>query len=421
MTRPPLRTIVEKVSLIVDPSTRRLLQDAERKDGSFAASGTLEDVDKTFRYLNAHSTRSVHPKDEMNTRSFASEGLRSAQSSFPPPQAVEVDETVMRYIKTIKPEQLERIQRNQVSIDESKRHLNFSSPTGENIHAHLAREQFITLYQKTATGLQTREYDSQPKTMDLLSAEFPDLLIHTGRDKLMLTGSFITLDRFEMFLDDKGSSRNQVLNTARHYGTHDIEPAIQKNTTVEAKQETCPICLDTIRKGDCEVLPKCKHCFCKVCLKSAFQIKPICPVCGEMYGSLTGTQPEGGTMNVARDTSSLPGYERHGTIIIYYYIPNGIQQNEHPNPGQSYQGAARTAYVPDSSEGRKVLKLLERSFDQRLTFTIGRSSTSGRNNVVTWNDIHHKTSRTGGPTNYGYPDPDYLKRVQDELKAKGIY
>ncbi|XP_057217699.1 E3 ubiquitin-protein ligase DTX3L [Triplophysa rosa] len=420
MASPPLRAICNKVKLNIDSSTRRLLQDAnvtaERKDDYLVASGTFEDVNKTFQYLNAHDTYSVHSNDEMNTRSYAIAGR-----SLPPAQALEVDETVMRYIKKRKPEQFERIKRNHVELEERKRHVTFSSLTGENIHAQLAREEFITLYQKTATGLQTREYDSHPKMMDRLSAEFPDLLIDTSRDKLMLTGSFISLERFETFLSDEGSSRNQVLNTARHYGTHDIQPVIQKNTTVEAKQETCPICLDTIRKGDCEVLPKCKHCFCKGCLKSAFQLKPICPVCGEMYGSLTGTQPKGGTMNVSRDNSSLPGYERYGTIIINYHIPNGIQQDEHPNPGRSYQGAARTAYLPDSSEGRKVLKLLERAFDQRLTFTIGHSSTTGRNNVVTWNDIHHKTSRTGGPTNYGYPDPEYLKRVQDELKAKGIY
>ncbi|ROL51443.1 putative E3 ubiquitin-protein ligase DTX3 [Anabarilius grahami] len=144
-------------------------------------------------------------------------------------------------------------------------------------------------------------------------------------------------------------------------------------------------------------------------------------MCGEIYGNLTGTQPKGGTMTVSRDRSSLPGYEKYGTIVISYYIPSGYQGNEHPNPGMTYQGASRIAYLPDSTEGNNVLKLLQRAFEQRLTFTIGCSSTTGKNNVVTWNDIHHKTSRDGGPTHYGYPDPDYLKRVQDELKAKGIY
>ena len=43
-----------------------------------------------------------------------------------------------------------------------------------------------------------------------------------------------------------------------------------------------------------------------------------------------------------------------------------------------------------------MLKLLERAFELRQTFTIGQSRTTGCDNVVTWNDIHHKTSITGG-------------------------
>lgn len=44
-----------------------------------------------------------------------------------------------------------------------------------------------------------------------------------------------------------------------------------------------------------------------------------------------------------------------------------------------------------------MLTLFRKAFDQRLTFTIGTSMTTGRPNVITWNDIHHKTSCTGGP------------------------
>lgn len=177
--------------------------------------------------------------------------------------------------------------------------------------------------------------------------------------------------------------------------------------------------MDTIKAAEKKTL-RCKHSFCRDCLKQAFAYKPVCPTCGELYGTLTGTQPEGGKMDVARNSSSLPGYEKYGTIVIHYYIPSGTQKEEHPNPGQHYEGVSRTAYLPDSSEGKKVLKLLERAFKQRLIFTVGRSTTSGRNNAVTWNDIHHKTSTQGGPTYYGYPDPDYLSRVLDELKVKGI-
>lgn len=77
---------------------------------------------------------------------------------------------------------------------------------------------------------------------------------------------------------------------------------------------------------------------------------------------------------------------------------NVCVQKEHPEPGEPYEGVSRTAYLPDCSEGRKVLRLLQRAFQQKLVFTVGRSTTSGRNNMVTWNDIHHKTSMHGGPT-----------------------
>ena len=72
-------------------------------------------------------------------------------------------------------------------------------------------------------------------------------------------------------------------------------------------------------------------------------------------------------------------------------------QEKHPNPGQSFRGTGRTAYLPDNKEGKEVLKLLSKAFDQKLIFTVGASRTTGIENQVTWNDIHHKTSMTGGP------------------------
>ncbi|XP_048838683.1 probable E3 ubiquitin-protein ligase DTX3 [Brienomyrus brachyistius] len=186
------------------------------------------------------------------------------------------------------------------------------------------------------------------------------------------------------------------------------------------EQETCPICLDNLKMPNMETLPSCHHSFCKHCLKMAFVSKPVCPVCGIVYGKLKGNQPVNGSMDVSTTSTPLPGNEKYGTIIIRYYVPSGIQGEEHPSPGHRYEGVSRIAFLPDSPEGRKVLCLLQRAFEQRLIFTVGQSSTTGRRNVVTWNDIHHKTSRDGGPTNFGYPDADYLSRVQEELKAKGI-
>ena len=207
----------------------------------------------------------------------------------------------------------------------------------------------------------------------------------------------------------------------------------------------CPVCCDEVKNKPPTAVIACKHCkqvFCKDCLDEALKHKPYCPTCNVPLRKVTGNQPLGGTMVVntyPKQIHALPGYKQYGTIQIQYHIPSGRQGKEHPNPGQCFRGTARTAYVPDSPEGRKVVRLLRKAFDARLIFTVGTPHISGVTNAVVWNDIHHKTSMSGGPTklvisylatisfiliiihcSYGYPDPTYLNRVMEELAAKGI-
>ena len=164
----------------------------------------------------------------------------------------------------------------------------------------------------------------------------------------------------------------------------------------------CPICYDNLKEKPVTAVTTCKHCkqlFCKDCLYEALKYKPYCPTCTVPLRKVTGNQPVGGTMTTrTHPKQKLPGYEQHGTIEIHYDIPNGIQGKEHPNPGQHFRGTSRTAYVPNSPEGKKVVRLLRRAFDARLIFTVGTSHTTGATNAVVWNDIHHKTSTSGGPT-----------------------
>ncbi|XP_057620434.1 E3 ubiquitin-protein ligase DTX3L isoform X2 [Chionomys nivalis] len=196
-------------------------------------------------------------------------------------------------------------------------------------------------------------------------------------------------------------------------GSADCSGALKVNDN----EETCAICMETISNK--HVLPKCKHEFCSSCITKALSFKPVCPLCQTSYGIQKGNQPQG-TMTFTTLRESLPGYADCGTIEIQYIIKSGIQTDEHPNPGKPYNGTRRTAYLPDNQEGRKVLDLLREAFKNRLIFTVGDSRVSGASDVVTWNDIHHKTSTFGGPGNFGYPDPHYLTRVKEELKAKGI-
>ena len=85
------------------------------------------------------------------------------------------------------------------------------------------------------------------------------------------------------------------------------------------------------------------------------------------------------------------------TIEITYTIPSGVQDSRHPQPGQPFMGTVRNAYLPNNPEGKYVLQLLQRAFNDQHVFTIGQSSTTGKDNVVVWNDIHHKTQIDGGP------------------------
>lgn len=67
----------------------------------------------------------------------------------------------------------------------------------------------------------------------------------------------------------------------------------------------------------------------------------------------------------------------------------------------------------------QVLELLKEAWRRRLTFTIGTSVTTGKSDVVVWNEIHHKTSPTN-ESGHGYPDPKYLDNVIAELAAQGV-
>ncbi|XP_013885870.1 E3 ubiquitin-protein ligase DTX3L [Austrofundulus limnaeus] len=185
----------------------------------------------------------------------------------------------------------------------------------------------------------------------------------------------------------------------------------------DSKEERCPICLDSFTN---KKQLKCKHEFCDKCLRETKKHQgPICPICKDVFGVIEGDQPVG-TMRWDKIGYPLSGFPGCGHIVITYNIPSGKQTKKHPKPGEYYSGIARQAYLPDNKEGNEVLLLLKKAFDQKLIFTIGTSRTTGLDNQVTWNDIHHKTSPSGGPDCFGYPDPDYLSRVKEELKAKGI-
>ncbi|XP_003390861.1 PREDICTED: uncharacterized protein LOC100631422 [Amphimedon queenslandica] len=195
-------------------------------------------------------------------------------------------------------------------------------------------------------------------------------------------------------------------------GGEGATPSINKTDN----EKGCSICLNEV-VTDPVTIKCCSKVFCRVCIDKALEHSSFCPICRAAVKEVKGNQPPG-TMGHSFSHLSLPGYEGSGTIVIKYTIPSGTQTNEHPASGQPYHGTTREAYLPNNPEGQEVLKLLQKAFDARLIFTVGTSHTSGITNTVVWNDIHHKTKVSGQP--FGYPDPTYLTRVKEELKAKGI-
>nr|XP_046239963.1 E3 ubiquitin-protein ligase DTX3L-like isoform X1 [Scatophagus argus] len=215
-----------------------------------------------------------------------------------------------------------------------------------------------------------------------------------------------------------GSSSGPALNGETGSTIRNDNASIGEGAAAgENKDDQCPICMD---KFNNKKKLKCQHSFCEACLAESLKnMGHICPVCRDVFGIIEGNQPDG-KMFSDSGAFSLPGFPECGTIIISYDFPSGIQTEKHPNPGRRYCGIMRTAYLPGNKEGNEVLRLLNKAFKQRLIFTVGTSRTTGMEDQITWNDIHHKTSITGGPQGFGYPDPDYLSRVKEELKAKGI-
>ncbi|KAM4534232.1 E3 ubiquitin-protein ligase DTX3L1 [Odontesthes bonariensis] len=114
----------------------------------------------------------------------------------------------------------------------------------------------------------------------------------------------------------------------------------------------------------------------------------------------------------------LRGFPDDNTLQINYIFPDGIQTEKHPNPGQAFAGQRLCAYLPDNREGRKVLKLLEKAFNQQLLFTIATNK-SGEDKV-TPSSIPLKTQPEGESIVNGYPDTGYLKTLEKILKNKGI-
>ncbi|XP_075685117.1 E3 ubiquitin-protein ligase DTX3L-like [Rhinoderma darwinii] len=342
-----------------------------------------------------------------------------------------VDAKHMDILKKLKSREIEELQQKyRVRMDEESKDRNvsvtFKAVKGVPDLGPHACHRFTSLLQETIMNLQSKNINGNLEIEEERVAQFSrklqrggiDVIVERDRGSVTLIASSILVDFAEEKLQEFLKIQDPREAAAPGGGTDeamDTSKAPDKKTSAE--EETCPICLDQIKNK--KILQKCKHEFCDLCIQQCASLKPVCPVCSVPYGVVIGNQPDG-TMTTITHHQTLPGFPGCGTISIQYDIPGGTQQKNHPNPGTSFSGTHRTGYLPDNPEGREILHLLRKAFDQKLIFTVGESRTTGAKDTVTWNDIHHKTSMYGGPAGFGYPDPNYLSRVRDELKAKGI-
>ncbi|NXC68083.1 DTX3L ligase, partial [Anhinga anhinga] len=370
---------------------------------------------------------------EESEKSQAEKNMKISSELYEYRNGIEVDASAFKLLETILSEEMEDIKDKFETVIEKK-----DSSYGQKIliifrpkfktcdlSSHAA-ESFINAFQNASAMLKEKLISSklsenQKKRLNMLlnGKQLEDLHVKLRKkeDKFILSGLPNHLYAAEKHIMSLLNTEDSTQTKSRTPLSSDLgyqeatgasgkkysgrqrnnlpSERQSKAKTEEGDEDACPICMDRINNK--EVLKKCNHAFCKSCIAQAMTYKQACPLCNTIYGPMKGDQPEG-TMSVRTVPSPLSGYSSCGTIEITYSMYGGIQTSNHPNPGKYYSGVSRVAYLPDNKEGREILQLLRRAFDQKLIFTVGRSRTTGVEGVITWNDIHHKTSKTGGPT-----------------------
>nr|XP_039269870.1 E3 ubiquitin-protein ligase DTX3L-like [Styela clava] len=124
-------------------------------------------------------------------------------------------------------------------------------------------------------------------------------------------------------------------------------------------------------------------------------------------------QPPGGKLSENWLLESLSGYEGRGTLAITYSFAAGSLM------GVSYEAQEFTEYLPWDVDGLICYNLLYQAFSAGLIFKIQK--VGDKRGKIVWNDeFPHKTNKTGGPENNGYPDPNHTRKLQRALEAKGF-
>jgi Deltex C-terminal domain/Ring finger domain len=190
------------------------------------------------------------------------------------------------------------------------------------------------------------------------------------------------------------------------------------NKDDEKEVETCTICWEALNVDDAAAkvvqIRSCLHLFHADCFNASIQHDTKCPVCrAPICAEPIGHSPSG-TMQISLLNQPCPGFNCDSTWQLDYHLPSGhCQYPYHENPGHSYSGAHRTAFLPNAPLGRELLARLQYAWMHGLLFRVGTSVTTGVSNTVVWSSIHHKTSLDGGA--HGFPDDSYLANCHEAL------
>lgn len=184
---------------------------------------------------------------------------------------------------------------------------------------------------------------------------------------------------------------------------------------IKPRDYRCPVCFSSSYEemdfNDWDKMKCCDlpiHKECKVILEK--NVKK-CPSC-EGYITDPDKNFPYGTMTVSRIPGTI-NYKGSNIGIIYcnFSLLGGYNKNG------SFLGETRGCYLPDCDDGILVVKKFINAFKKGLLFSIGDSVTRGTKNVIVYWAAHQKTAISG---TYGYPDDDYIIRVQNELGCKSI-
>ena len=187
------------------------------------------------------------------------------------------------------------------------------------------------------------------------------------------------------------------------------------------RNRPCSVCFEDLYRSSSQLvsLRRCIHVFHRSCLEEAIRFDPKCPICRVNMAQPQGKMPSGSMMIGLDAELDCQGFRPGlGTWRIRYFIKGGEQKKYHPHPGKRFAGIAREAFLPNTERGRQLLKRLTYAFSRGLTFSVGTSLTSGRDDVCTWGSIHHKTKI--GEGTHGWPDPSYFLNCNEELDALGV-